>query len=299
MNPARVYSLTFPGIKAWIRDVSLLTKLRLSVLVVFSAAIGFLLASGHSVVWNQFFLLVFGGFLVTAASNALNQIIEKDYDRLMDRTRGRPLPAERMGINEALLIAGTFAFCGLTIFLVYFNALSAILSALALIVYAFIYTPLKRFTPAAVFVGALPGALPPLIGAVSAAGTFTTEGWLLFAIQFLWQFPHFWAVAWVAYDDYLKAGYYLLPSRQGRNRFSALQILWYTLMLVPVSVLPSVIGVSGINSFIVNLGCSLLFLYVAIQLVYTGTIAWARRLMFASFLYLPLVQLSVYFDRQL
>ncbi|MCS6917043.1 MAG: heme o synthase [Chitinophagales bacterium] len=297
MNSSRTQVLSRSGAAWWLHDVALLTKFRLSALVVFSAAIGFVLSSGSGLEWNRLLLLLAGGFLVTAASNALNQIIEKDYDRLMDRTRNRPLPAERMSVPVALLISGVLAFSGLTIFLVYFNALSAILSALALIVYAFIYTPLKRFTAAAVFVGALPGALPPLIGAVSAAGTFTLAGWLLFAIQWIWQFPHFWAVAWVAYDDYLKAGYYLLPSREGRNRFSALQILLYTLLLLPVSVLPSVLGISGIPSFAINLLASLLFLYPALQLLRFNSPCWARRLMFGSFFYLPLVQLAVYFDR--
>lgn len=297
MHSSRTQSLQMSGIAAFLRDVAMLSKFRLSVLVVFSAATGYLVSAGNAMEWSHLLLLLAGGFLVTAASNALNQIIEKDFDRLMDRTRLRPLPADRMAVTEALLIAGLLAFSGLTIFLVYFNALSAILSALALIVYAFIYTPLKRFTPAAVFVGALPGALPPLIGAVSAAGTFTTAGWLLFGIQFLWQFPHFWAVAWVAYDDYLKAGYHLLPSRAGRTRFSALQIMWYTLVLLPVSVLPAVWGISGIVSFVVTLLAGLLFLYPALQLVRTSSVEWARRLMFGSFFYLPVVQLAVYFDR--
>jgi protoheme IX farnesyltransferase len=220
------------------KDYGQLAKFRLSSLVVFSSFIGFLFGAHGDWQWPQLILFLAGGFLVTASSNALNQVIEKDFDRLMNRTMKRPLPDERMSVMEALLTAGIFGVGGITIFLVYFNELSAILSALALLTYAFIYTPLKRFSSIAVFVGALPGALPPLIGVVSASGSFTSIGLALFAIQFMWQFPHFWAVAWVAYDDYVKAGYHLLPSKGGRTKFSALQTVLYILALIPVSLVP-------------------------------------------------------------
>ena len=279
------------------KDYGQLAKFRLSSLVVFSSLIGYLFAANGGWEWSQLILFLAGGFLVTASSNALNQVIEKEFDRLMNRTMKRPLPDERMSVMEALLTAGVFGVGGITIFLVYFNQLSAILSALALLTYAFIYTPLKRFSPIAVFVGALPGALPPLIGIVSAAGSITTLGLSLFAIQFLWQFPHFWAVAWVAYDDYVRAGYHLLPSRSGRTKFSALQTVFYIIALIPVSLVPAWFGFTGVVSAVVELLCGLVFLFQALNLFRECTVPAARKLMFGSFFYLPVVLLALYLDR--
>lgn len=279
------------------KDYGQLAKFRLSSLVVFSSLIGYLFAANGGWEWSQLILFLAGGFLVTASSNALNQVIEKEFDRLMNRTMKRPLPDERMSVMEALLTAGVFGVGGITIFLVYFNQLSAILSALALLTYAFIYTPLKRFSPIAVFVGALPGALPPLIGIVSAAGSITTLGLSLFAIQFLWQFPHFWAVAWVAYDDYVRAGYHLLPSRSGRTKFSALQTVFYIIALIPVSLVPAWFGFTGVVSAVVVLLCGLVFLFQALNLFRECTVPAARKLMFGSFFYLPVVLLALYLDR--
>ncbi len=279
------------------KDYGQLAKFRLSSLVVFSSLIGYLFAANGGWEWSQLILFLAGGFLVTASSNALNQVIEKEFDRLMNRTMKRPLPDERMSVMEALLTAGVFGVGGITIFLVYFNQLSAILSALALLTYAFIYTPLKRFSPIAVFVGALPGALPPLIGIVSAAGSITTLGLSLFAIQFLWQFPHFWAVAWVAYDDYVRAGYHLLPSRSGRTKFSALQTVFYIIALIPVSLVPAWFGFTGVVSAVVVLLCGLVFLFQALNLFRECTVPAARKLMFGSFFYLPVILLALYLDR--
>ncbi len=280
-----------------IKDYAQLAKFRLSLLVVFSSAIGFLVAANGDWQAGQFILFVVAGFLVTASSNTLNQVIEKEYDRLMNRTMKRPLPDERMSTTEALLVAGIFGVGGLCIFLVYFNQLSAILSALALLSYAFIYTPLKRISPVAVFVGALPGALPPLIGIVSAYGHFTTLGFAMFAIQFMWQFPHFWAVAWVAYDDYVRAGYHLLPSKEGRTKYSALQTVLYILALIPVSLIPFWLGFTGWISAIIILVAGIIFLYQAIMLYKECTVPAARKLMFGSFFYLPIVLLALYLDR--
>lgn len=281
---------------AKVKDYGQLVKFRLSLLVVFSSAIGFLIAANGNWQWPQLILLLIAGFLVTGSSNALNQVIEKDFDRLMDRTMNRPLPDNRMSVMEALLAAGIFAVGGLLIFLLYFNQLSAILSALALLTYAFIYTPLKRVSPIAVFVGAIPGALPLLIGVVSATGGITPMGIGLFFIQFMWQFPHFWAIAWVSNDDYVRAGYYLLPSKQGRTKFSALQIVLYILALIPVSLIPSWFGYTGWASAIIISLCGIVFLYQALLLYSECTVAAARKLMFGSFFYLPIVQLALYLD---
>jgi protoheme IX farnesyltransferase len=284
-------------ISAKLKDYQQLVKFRLSMLVVFSSVIGFLMSAAGTWTWPQMILLVFAGFLTTASSNAINQVIEKDYDRLMSRTANRPLPTERMTMMEALLAAGVFGVGGIMIFWIYFNPLAALFSALALLSYAFIYTPLKRFSPAAVFVGAIPGALPPLIGWVSATGTLSPVALALFGIQFMWQFPHFWAIAWVAHDDYQKAGYKLLPSKEGRTRFSAFQICVYILALIPVSLLPSYLGISGSISAVIVFICGVVFLFQSIVLFRQCTIEAAKKVMFGSFFYLPIVLLAIYFDR--
>ncbi len=282
--------------KVYVRDVGQLIKFRLSLLVVFSAAIGYGITVPQAD-WIQLLLLCLGGFLVAGSANALNEILEKDYDRLMDRTRLRPLPDGRLTVTEGALTAGLMAIGGLAIFLLHFNQLSAILSALALLTYAFVYTPLKRFTPAAVLVGAVPGALPPLIAVVTAAGTFTQGGGLLFLIQFVWQFPHFWAVAWVAHDDYMKAGYHLLPVAKGRCRLSAAWIAVTTFLLVPIGWLPYLWGVCSIASAVVATIAGSAFFIQSLELWKKGSVAAARQLMFGSFLYLPIVQMALLLDR--
>ncbi|MEI7670341.1 MAG: heme o synthase [Pseudomonadota bacterium] len=279
------------------KDYAMLAKLRLSMLVVFSSAITFLMAIQGEINWFLFSMLCLGGLLTTGASNAVNQVIEKDFDKLMKRTANRPLPTERMNNTEALLVAGIMVVSGVGILWIYFNQLSALFAAVAFMSYAFIYTPLKRYSPVAVFVGAIPGALPPLIGWVSATGTLDQGALALFGIQFMWQFPHFWAIAWVGFEDYIKAGYKLLPSREGRNKFSALQNIVYILVLIPVSLLPLYFGITGIVSAIICIACGSLFLIQAIKLYRDCTIEAAKQLMFGSFFYLPIVQLALYFDR--
>lgn len=298
MSEIRTERIGLPSLlSAKVKDYVQLVKFRLSSLVVFSSAIGFLMASNRNWEWPQLLLMVLGGFLVTASSNALNQVIEKDFDRLMTRTANRPLPTDRMSVMEALLAAGIFGVGGILIFWIYFNQLAALFSAIALLSYAFIYTPLKRFSPVAVFVGAIPGALPPLIGYVSASGHLSPVAFALFGIQFMWQFPHFWAIAWVAHDDYLKAGYKLLPSKEGRTKFDALQIMFYILVLIPVSLVPAWLGISGIVSAVIVFICGVAFLVQSIKLFRECSIAAAKKVMFGSFFYLPIVQLAIYFDR--
>ncbi len=285
------------GISAKLKDYAALVKFRLSLLVVFSSGIGFLFAGYSSINWFLFSMICLGGFFTTAASNAINQVIEKDFDALMSRTQNRPLPTERMNSIEALLIAGISAVLGIGILWIYFNQLAALFAAVALISYAFIYTPLKRYSPVAVFIGAIPGALPPLIGYVAATDRLDQVALILFGIQFFWQFPHFWAIAWVAFDDYMKAGYRLLPSSEGRTKFSALQNIIYILVLIPISLVPFAIGLTGWLSAIIIFVTGLVFLYQSIQLYAECSVAAARRLMFGSFFYLPIVQLALLFDR--
>lgn len=278
-----------------IRDYGQFIKLRLASLVVLSAAIGFVVGS-HSVDWGKMFLLILGGFLVTGSSNGFNQIIERNLDKLMDRTQNRPLPQERMSVNESFWVASLTGIAGVVILWVYMNPLSGILGLLALILYTVVYTPLKRVTPFAVFIGAFPGAIPPLLGCVAATpgfGEIKLEAWILFVGQFMWQFPHFWAIAWVLDEDYKKAGFQMLPSLGGRDKSSAFQILIYTLFLLPISLMPVLFGFSGIVSALIISICGIYFSYQAYSLYKECTVEAARKLMFGSFIYLPVVQLAV------
>jgi len=281
------------GLGQKVKDYILLTKLRLSSLVIFSSAIGFLIAPHGVIDWFKISMLLLGGLLTTAGSNAFNQVIEKDYDKLMSRTANRPLPTGRMSVTEALLVAGICGVGGILILWYNFNVMAALLSAIALLSYAFIYTPLKRISPIAVFVGAIPGALPPLIGWVAATGSISQDAIVLFAIQFIWQFPHFWAIAWVCYDDYMKAGFKLLPSKEGRNKFSALQNIIYILVLIPISIIPMTLHMTGWISTSIVFAGGIMFLIPAIKLYRECTMKAARQLMFASFFYLPIVQLAL------
>ena len=281
-------------ITAKLKDYQILVKFRLSFIVVFSASIGYLFAGGDQ---NHFLLFLLGGFLITAASNALNQIIESDTDKLMSRTAERPLAAARMQNTEAIIAAGIMAISGIGILWIFFNTLSALLGALSLISYAFIYTPMKKVSPIAVFIGAFPGAMPPLIGFAAAFGQINDLAILLFALQFVWQFPHFWAIAWVSCEDYAKAGFHLLPSADGRSKTTATHIVIYTLLLLPVSLIMYFMGYTGVVSAVIVFVTGLLFLYQAIQLYRTCDTKKARSLMFGSFLYLPVVLIALLIDK--
>jgi protoheme IX farnesyltransferase len=277
-------------------DFSKLIKLRLTFLVVFSASISFLIGSkvnGH-IDWTNWVKLIIGGFLVTAAANCFNEIIEKDLDRLMKRTCDRPIPAGRMTTGQALVMGLFMAIFG-TYLLGQLNLTAGYLSVFSILLYAFAYTPLKRKSPIAVFVGAIPGALPPLIGYVAAHEKIDAIALILFGIQFVWQFPHFWAIAWVLDDDYKLAGFRLLPSGK-RDLTSAIITFIFTLILVPVSLLPTFYGYGGYYVGIVSLLCSLVFLYLAFVLLRTRQIESAKKLMYGSFFYLPVVQLMFLFD---
>jgi protoheme IX farnesyltransferase len=278
-------------------DYAQLTKLRLSLLVVFSAGMAFIIGSGGETDWTRFTLLLIGGFLVTGSANAFNQVIERDLDKLMDRTLDRPLPGARMLPREALFLAAILGLAGLFILFRYMNVASGILGFVALVSYTIMYTPMKKISPFAVFVGAIPGAIPPLLGYVAAAGQFDTAAWVLFSIQFLWQFPHFWAIAWVLDDDYRKAGFELLPSPGGRDKSSAFQAFVYSFSLVPAGIMPYVFHMSGVPSLLVITLMGLSFAYLAWQLYRHCTTDKARKLMFGSFIYLPIVQLALVLDK--
>lgn len=275
-----------------IADYAQLTKMRLASLVVFSALTGYFFAFDlNQVSLVELLWLVTGGFLVTGASNAFNQVIERDLDKLMNRTANRPIPSGRMDVSEAIIVASICGFIGLIILWFGLNPLSGILGALALFLYVAVYTPLKRVGPIAVFVGAFPGAIPPMLGYVAATGEFGLIPGLLFITQFIWQFPHFWAIAWKANDDYSKAGYKLLPSAQGKGQISAMYILLYSVFLIPISLFPIVFTEMDVVRMVLVGLSGLLFTYYAVVLYRERSDKAALKLMFASFVYLPVVQL--------
>lgn len=284
-------------VRSKITDYAELIKFKLSATVVFSAAIAYVLASDLQFSFMGLLMITLGGMLITGAANTLNEIIEKDYDRQMKRTANRPLPAGRMSVAEAILAAGLFGVSGLLILAIYFNQLAAILGAISLLSYAFIYTPLKRFTNFAVMVGAIPGALPIVIGWVAFTGHLSPIVYVLFAIQFMWQFPHFWAIAWLAHDDYKKAGYHLLPSADGQSRSSAVQILIYSVFLLPVSLIPFFIGFMGMPYAIIAAISGGAIIYYAFKLYYLCDKTAAKHLMLAALLYLPVLFAGMLIDK--
>jgi protoheme IX farnesyltransferase len=284
-----------------IKDYGQLLKPNLSFLVVFSSVIAYLLVPGIHFELSKVIILFAGGMLVTGAANAINQILEKDSDRLMKRTMFRPLPDARMQRAEAWLFALLTAFAGAALLALSFNLLTGILSLVSLLLYAFAYTPLKKISPIAVLVGAIPGAMPPLLGWVAATNRIGFEGagtggWILFAVQFFWQFPHFWSIAWVAYDDYAKAGIKLLPSSAGRTSFTGLQCMLYSLVLIPISMLPR-LHMTGVIGMSVAILMGIIYFYTSYLFYQHNDEKSARRVMFASFFYLPIVLIAYLLDK--
>ena len=274
------------------------TKFRLSALVVISALSGYLFVvfrDGASVNWQVIFNLMVGGSLVTAASNGANQIWERELDIMMRRTQTRPLPQGRMNQKEAYLVVILCLVLG-TWLLYRINFLSAFLGVCAFISYVFIYTPMKRVSPWAVFVGAFPGAIPPMLGAIAYTNKFGLEPGILFFVQFVWQFPHFWAIAWVVFDDYKAGGFSLLPSKFGKSKNSAYQIMVYSLFLIPFTLLPWVLGWTGSATLVIGTILGGWFFWYAYRLFITCDDKDAKKLMFASFFYLPLVQFLYVLD---
>jgi protoheme IX farnesyltransferase len=277
-----------------IRDYMMLIKFSLSFMVVFSAVVSYLLAP--KVVeydWLMIILLFTAGFLITGSANAVNQVVEKDTDALMKRTAKRPVASGRMSQTEAWSFAIIAGLIGAAILWYFFNLLSAGIAALSWFVYAFMYTPLKKISSVSVLVGAIPGALPCLIGWAAGQDELSAGGWVLFAIQFFWQFPHFWAIAWIAHNDYAKAGFKLMPSVEGPTKYSAIQSIIYSLVLVPIGVLPYLIKLSGVISFWIVLAANLYMVWLCIQLYRQMTVVAARRVMFGSYIYLAVVLLSL------
>ncbi len=277
-----------------------LLKFRLALTVAFSSAIGFLLGA-QAFDWGRALLVMLGGLAITGSANTINQIYEKDLDKLMKRTAQRPLPLGILTVREAWVFTLALGISGLGLLAYCFNPLAAALSLISLILYGFIYTPLKQLSPICVFVGAIPGGLPPFIGWVAATNAITGDasigGWVLFGIQFMWQFPHFWAIAWVLDDDYRAAGFKMLPSPGRKDLRTAFQIMTYTLLLIPLSLLPLQFGISGKVSALVAVVCGVLFLMQTFYLMRTCTKKAAMSIMFGSFLYLPIVQIALVLDK--
>ncbi len=277
-------------------DYAQLVKVRLTLMVVFSAGVGFVIASSGALSWFELSIVLLSGFLITGSANGINQIIEKDLDVLMSRTNNRPVAKGRLSRLEAGVLVLVMGLAGACLLGYYVNGLSAIIGISSLLIYAFVYTPLKRVTSWSVVAGAVAGAAPPLIGYTAVTGRFDEIGVLLFLIQFIWQFPHFWAVAWMLDDDYKKAGFFLLPSKVGRDRKTTNYILATTLTLIPVSLYLMFAGIVGVFSGVMITLLGMHFLYQAYKLYRTRDLKEAKQLMFGSFYYLPLVQIMLVID---
>ncbi len=289
-----------------VRDMLLLVKFSLTIMVAFSAVVSYLLAPKiveYDVV--SIFLFFVAGFLVTGSANTINQVVEKDTDALMKRTANRPIAAGRMTVQEGWAFAVVTGVAGVLLMGFYFNWLSAGLSAFSLFLYAFIYTPLKKVNSISVLVGAFPGALPCLIGFAAGNDTiFMAEhgirdlgGWALFAIQFFWQFPHFWAIAWIAHRDYEAAGFRLLPSERGPTKYSAVQSIIYSVLLVPVGMLPYFCRITGWVSLLVVLAANIGMVALSVRLYRKMEVKAARAVMFGSYFYMLIVYFALLADK--
>ena len=286
-----------------IKDYLQLMKPSLSIMVVFSSIISFLLTQGSEEyegdLWVYVFLLFAGGMLVTGSANAINQVVEKDTDAQMKRTATRPVAAGRMSVTEGWIFSIVTGALGVFILGNYFNLLAAGLAAFSLFLYAFIYTPLKKVNSIAVLVGAVPGALPCLIGWAAGDNNLAIGGWVLFAFQFFWQFPHFWAIAWVAHKDYSSVGFKLLPADKGPTKFTAMQTIMYSLILIPVTLAAYFVGMCSYNDTqgiisLVLIGLANLFMIGrCITLYKKMDVSSARQVMFGSYMYLPVVMLAM------
>jgi heme o synthase len=295
---AQSHTFSFKSIYS---DFVAITKARLAISVVFSSLAGYLLGvyDFNSSNISTLILLAIGGYCMVGASNAYNQIIEKDLDALMDRTKNRPIPAGRMTVNMAFTIATILTMIGLVILYI-INPKTAMFGAISIFLYTCVYTPLKTITPLSVFVGAFPGAIPFMLGWVAATNDFGIEAGTLFIVQFFWQFPHFWAIGWFLFDDYKKGGFYMLPTGK-RDKGTAMQTILYTLWLVVASVFPA-FGYTGrlylttISVTIVGL-LGLWMLFYAVKLYQNQNDKSAKTLMLVSVSYISLIQIVYVLDK--
>lgn len=283
---------------AKLKDYFQLIKPSLSIMVVFSSVISYLLAPKVVAYdWKMIILLFVAGLLVTGSANAINQVVEKDTDAVMKRTAKRPVAAGRMTVTHGWTFAIITGAIGILMLGNYFNWLCAGIALFSLFLYAFIYTPLKKVSSISVIVGAVPGALPCLIGWAAGNDSLSLGGWLLFLLQFMWQFPHFWAIAWIAHNDYARAGFKLLPSELGPTKYTAIQTIIYSLLLIPIGVVPYFIGMSGVVSMAIVALANIFMVWKCVQLYINMDVPSARRVMFSSYIYLPIVLLSLLADK--
>jgi heme o synthase len=306
MKTALNQTQNYPSVKALYIDFKEITKAGLSISVVFSSLAGYLLGvydfTAES--WKIIFMLALGGYCMVGASNAYNQIIERDLDALMDRTKNRPLPAGRMTVSTTLIIAVLLTIIGLVV-LYNINPKTAMFGAISIFIYTSLYTPLKTVTPLSVFVGAIPGAIPFMLGWVAATDDFSLEAGTLFLIQFFWQFPHFWAIGWFLYDDYKKGGFFMLPTGK-RDAATSLQIILYTIWLIAASLLPAIfphIGIVGSRLYLSPIAAILVFALGIWMLVYAFKLyknrdaKAAKSLMMVSVFYITLLQIVFVADK--
>ena len=294
-----IFSKTIFAFYIMIENIKLffeITKFRLSLLVALSSVFGFFISSSKVDI-NEVFILLVGGYLISSSSVINNQILEKDLDKMMNRTNKRPIPTGRISVYKSVIMSIFSMIIGLFLISFYLNIYAALLSFISLILYSFVYTPMKKFGPIAVFIGAIPGALPPLIGWVASTGQITLEAIIIFSIQFIWQFAHFWAIAWMYDDDYKKVGFKLLPNNGEKNLKTAVNIMIYTLFLIPLGLLPTIFGITGIISGTVAVFLAIILLAQTFKLINDYSRESAVKVMFSSFIYLPIVQISYVLDK--
>lgn len=271
-----------------LKDFGNLIKFKVNIVVVFTSILGYFIASkGQNVQVSELIGLSFGGFFTTGAAHAINQIIERNYDALMDRTKDRPLPSKRMSTVEVAIYAMLMTFVGYISFSIFNNGLTLFLGMISMLIYSFLYTPMKRISPLAVAVGAIPGALPPSIGYVAYTGELDKMAILLFMIQFVWQFPHFWSIAWLYFDDYSKGGYELMPSKTGRSEINAFLTFLSSLVLIPFIIMLYTLNLINVYWILPMIFITFFFVYKAFRFYKRPDRFMARNLMLSSIIYLP------------
>lgn len=284
-----------------IKDYAQIMKPKVSFMVAFSSILGYLLVPGTLFSWGPMMALFLGGILVTLGAHSINQMIERYSDRFMERTKNRPLPNGRVGLFEGIVLAISSTFVGLFILYQEFNLVAAGVSLVSLLIYGFIYTPIKKIHPIATFIGAIPGALPPLIGWVAATGSLDPAvamgGFILFGIQFFWQFPHVWSIAWLHYDEYSKAGILMLPSRSGRTRFTGLQCIYYSLAMVPFVLIPHQMKLSGEVGMWIAFAAVCVYAFFSYRFFKNNDKKSAKNLLITSLVVLPVILLALVIDK--
>lgn len=296
-DKATITNSTSFALASKVKDYFQLIKFTLSFMVVFSTVVSYLLAPNITFDLLSVLLLFLAGMLITGSANTINQILEVKTDAMMKRTANRPVASGRMSVTEASVFAIVSGLLGVLIMWSWFNFQSAMIGLLSLFLYGFVYTPLKKVNSIAVLVGAVPGALPCLIGWVAGTDQFSAGGWILFGIQFLWQFPHFWAIAWVAHKDYSAAGFKLLPSDKGPTKFTALQTIMYSTMMIPIGILPYYYNMTGIVSLWIVMACNIAMVALSVRLFIKMDVGSARRVMFGSYFYLAIVFIALLADK--